>query len=114
MPAPVDGSRSQSSDCPGFSSGAGVLDPVSELPGFSADGTLSSSRCAKRSKGAAVVRDSAERQVLAGSPDTVAIVAARPMLDDSAHAITAIATELGRNNREHAPTVLIPMRARVL
>ena len=107
----IDGTRSQSSDCPGFSSGAGVFEPVSELPGFSADGTLSSSRCAKSSTGTAVVRDAEARPLQTGSLDTIAILAARPIPGDSAQAITAIAIEPSRNDREREAATLTPMRA---
>jgi len=54
--APSAGTRSQSADGPGFTSGAVVFKDGS-LPGFSADGTLCSSRCANTVGRAAPARD---------------------------------------------------------
>jgi hypothetical protein len=56
--APSAGTRSQSADGPGFTSGA-LASKDGSLPGFSADGTLCSSRCANTVGRAAPVGDTA-------------------------------------------------------
>jgi hypothetical protein len=55
---PSAGMRSQSADGPGFTSGA-LASKDGSLPGFSADGTLCSSRCANTVGRAAPVGDTA-------------------------------------------------------